>query len=172
VTAVSVQQQSQYCPPWLGLSLLERVKAEQYLSKNSLSDYAVAQTLAHTHRKLVPIAGKYGDIEIVHLKEACLRRYLGTALQESRRLDLKRFQFVHHARHPPGQRGSALGHCAVCSEGVNPLLPLPAKTDAAGNSTELLHPSEDISRCGKVRTVRPMPVGMRSSRCKVLQCER
>jgi hypothetical protein len=132
------------------VSTLERIKAEQYMSRNSLSDYAVAQALAFVHVQLVPTAGKYGDIEVMHFSDEQLRRYLGTALRESRQIDLCHNKLVHMARHPEGERGSAMAHCVICSQGANPKLPLPVEADDAGNAAELLHPANS-SRCGKVQ---------------------
>ena len=144
-----VQRAFAYCPVWVSISLVEQVKASQYLSKNNLSDYATAQSFAHLHRRLMPVVGWCGNVQFIHIAEDKLRRILGNALRESRYLDLCRNQAVHNARHPVDLRGSAMSHCVICAQGVDAHQPLPVKPGASGQAEEVLHPP-DSSRCSKV----------------------
>ena len=138
VQSASICSNSTHCPVWVDLRLLNIFNPLQVLSKNQLSDVAIAQSLLAAHRDHGPAPGVYGGVEVLHLTKDQLRRYTSVALRESKYQQALLNNFLRDAAHPPDQPGSALGDCTICAHGVDPQRPLPVKADADGNSQDLV----------------------------------
>jgi hypothetical protein len=135
------------------MQVLQLFEPAQYLSRSSLSDHGVAGALVKVHRELIRRPGVYGDIEIMHLTEDTMRRYMSVALQEFRYLTAALELSVRDNMFPKMQSGAPhlLGACVVCSEGCDPSKPLPVAADP-GEQREALAFTETVtSRPGKVR---------------------
>lgn len=152
------------------MSVLQLFEPAQYLSKSSLSDHGVAGSLLKVHRDLIARPGVYGEIEIEHLSEDTLRRYISVALREFRYLTAQLELTVRENMFPKMRCGEPhlLGACVVCSEGCDPAKPLPVAANP-GEQRETLAFTETVtSRSGKVRRCCPYDLGAHhanASRC-------
>ena len=155
--SVKVDKQTADCPVWMCIHLLRLLEVQQYHTKAAASDYAMSEALLRAQRSATPRPGPRGDIQVIHLTQSMMRKYVSTGLREFRYLNALVHKQLEDAAYPEDVPGHELRQCRICSEGVDRERPLTIPPQTAGSTARVVEFSEEMPRrpckvCTHMRT--------------------
>ena len=118
-TSAAVTERGSHPPVWVCLNLLSFLELTQYETKSSAAIVAFSSALLHNHRRICPIPGQHGSINVLHLQRAQFERFLGICLRELRHAMLHVRKAVADVMHPANTAGAAVRGCPACSQGID-----------------------------------------------------